>query len=245
MKPLSLILCTIGIIGIFFALSMDTSVATYGGDRIHNIGLISDRQNYVIASGILLLVGVILFGFSTISIRSTPNQQRASFKNVLHGLAAYQLIGVCLGFGTCRLLAYNLVISGWGFRYMDLDRLWLTPTYVHLWVIDFPVSLVYMYLFDLPAHIGEAYIGPIWWTFLPYFIWKLHSTRKLTLVAGWSLIVLALPIPLLIVWALLTKGILPQLEGYVATLPSLPLFFTGKWLIRKRPLQKRAVDITV
>lgn len=236
MKPLSLFLCAIGIIGIIFAILMDTSVATYGGDRIHNIGLISDQQNYVIVSGILLLVGVILFGFSTSSIRSTQKQQLPSLGYFLQGLAAYKLIGVCLGLGTCRLIAYYLVTSQWNYS------LGLTLSYFHLLVVDFPVSLVYT-LLELPGDIGLAYIGPIWWAFLPYFIWKLHSIRKLKQVLGWSLIVLALPMPLLIVWSLLNNAT-PELVGYVLAFLSLPLFFAGKWLIRKKPLQKKEVSVT-
>jgi hypothetical protein len=72
MKLFSLVLCILASFGIFLALSMDTSVATSYG-RVHNVGLVSDRQIYIIASALFLLIGVILFGFST--LRPASNQQ--------------------------------------------------------------------------------------------------------------------------------------------------------------------------
>ena len=42
-----------------YAMNMDVSVSTYAG-RVNNIGLMSDRQNYLIFSGIIFLAGVIL-----------------------------------------------------------------------------------------------------------------------------------------------------------------------------------------
>lgn len=59
---------------------MDTTVPTGIGGRVHNIGLLSDRQTYLFVSGILLLVGSVLFGFST--LRATNNQQTGS-RNML------------------------------------------------------------------------------------------------------------------------------------------------------------------
>ena len=39
---------------------MGTSVPSLSGNRIHNIGLMNEKQNFLIASGIILLIGVIL-----------------------------------------------------------------------------------------------------------------------------------------------------------------------------------------
>ena len=61
----------IGMIGlIYFFLIFDTSVPvptstimgeTYGGGRVNNLGLMSDRQNGMIFSGIFLIVGVVFY----------------------------------------------------------------------------------------------------------------------------------------------------------------------------------------
>jgi len=38
---------------------MDTSVSTSLGGRIHNIGLMNEKQNYIIVSSVILLVGIL------------------------------------------------------------------------------------------------------------------------------------------------------------------------------------------
>src|SRR6476619_5935030 len=55
----------LGIIGIVFALNMDTSVDAsdpFGGStgRVNNIGLMNDKQNYLIASSVAAVLGGIL-----------------------------------------------------------------------------------------------------------------------------------------------------------------------------------------
>jgi hypothetical protein len=46
---------TLGLIGVVAALMMDVSV-----DGINNIGLISDRQNYLIVAALMVIVGLVL-----------------------------------------------------------------------------------------------------------------------------------------------------------------------------------------
>ena len=67
--PIGTILFGLGIIGIFAALSMDVSVAVpvqtilgerIGGGRVNNIGLMQDRQNYLMLSGLFVIGGIIL-----------------------------------------------------------------------------------------------------------------------------------------------------------------------------------------
>lgn len=63
MKNLGTILFVIAILLGVYALSMDTTVSTevFGQSiKVNNIGLMSDKQNYLITSGILLLVGLIM-----------------------------------------------------------------------------------------------------------------------------------------------------------------------------------------
>lgn len=50
----------LGVAGIVGALFMDTTVSS-GIGRIHNIGLMNDQQNYLIVSGIVAIIGIILF----------------------------------------------------------------------------------------------------------------------------------------------------------------------------------------
>jgi di/tricarboxylate transporter len=65
------IFIVIGIFGLLYSFFvMDTSVVTEAGHRVNNIGLMNDKQNYIIISGIFLFLGVIL----NISNRSKMNK---------------------------------------------------------------------------------------------------------------------------------------------------------------------------
>ena len=64
------IFIVIGVFGLLYAFTMDTSVATEAGHRVNNLGLMNDKQNYIIISGIFLFLGVIL----NISNRSKINK---------------------------------------------------------------------------------------------------------------------------------------------------------------------------
>jgi hypothetical protein len=45
---------------IILALAMDTSVSTPAGQRVHNIGLLNQQQNFLMLGAVLAVVGVIL-----------------------------------------------------------------------------------------------------------------------------------------------------------------------------------------
>lgn len=67
MRTLGISILIIGIILGIYALSMDTSVqVNYSGDsfglpdRVNNLGLMNDRQNYLIVAGVLLIIGTII-----------------------------------------------------------------------------------------------------------------------------------------------------------------------------------------
>jgi hypothetical protein len=47
--------------------------------------------------------------------------------------------------------------------------------YLPLWIVDFPISIAY---FACPIPWAEALIGPVWWFFLPIFIWRLVQAWK-------------------------------------------------------------------
>lgn len=65
MKATGIVLLVIGAIALFIAFIMDTTVATgLGSERVHNIGLMNDRQNIIIVSGVLAVIGAIFLGFA-------------------------------------------------------------------------------------------------------------------------------------------------------------------------------------
>ena len=60
MKAIGIVLLVIGSIAFLVGFNMDTSVATdFGGRRVHNIGLMNDRQNIIIFAGILAVIGAV------------------------------------------------------------------------------------------------------------------------------------------------------------------------------------------
>jgi hypothetical protein len=66
-RPASSSLRTFGIVTsviagvlIILALAMDTSVSTPAGQRVHNIGLLNQQQNFLMLGAVLAVVGVIL-----------------------------------------------------------------------------------------------------------------------------------------------------------------------------------------
>lgn len=69
MKVTGLILLLAGILIIMYSLNMDTTVAVPNSttwlpsQRVNNIGLMNDKQNYLIISGIVTITGVILLVF--------------------------------------------------------------------------------------------------------------------------------------------------------------------------------------
>lgn len=68
-KMAGYLLGVLGILGLILAFQLDVSVqvpVTYiggeaiGGGRVNNLGLMQDRQNYLMVSGLLLLLGVLM-----------------------------------------------------------------------------------------------------------------------------------------------------------------------------------------
>ena len=61
MKKIGISVLIIGLVGLVLALGIDTSVATgHGDNRVHNIGLMSEKQNYLFVAIALAVVGVVL-----------------------------------------------------------------------------------------------------------------------------------------------------------------------------------------
>jgi hypothetical protein len=88
MRTLGIVMIIIGIFLGIFALSMDTSVQVeypmgnpFGfPERVNNNGLMSDKQNYLIFSGILLILGVIIL------LKSETNSDERTSKDRNHNL---------------------------------------------------------------------------------------------------------------------------------------------------------------
>ncbi|KMV68675.1 hypothetical protein AI29_07865 [bacteria symbiont BFo2 of Frankliniella occidentalis] len=60
MKALGYVLVAIGGIWLLVALNMDTTVETFSGMRVNNIGLVSSKQTQTIVAGLITLIGVII-----------------------------------------------------------------------------------------------------------------------------------------------------------------------------------------
>jgi len=59
MRNVGYFLLVVGMLCIVGALAMDVSVSA-GARRVNNIGLMADRQNYILIGGLMLLVGVVM-----------------------------------------------------------------------------------------------------------------------------------------------------------------------------------------
>jgi flagellar basal body-associated protein FliL len=64
MKRFGLVILVVGLFGILGSMAMDTTVASLGGGRIHNIGLLNEKQGLLTVFGVLMIVGALLSGFA-------------------------------------------------------------------------------------------------------------------------------------------------------------------------------------
>lgn len=60
MKNLGITILLVGFAGLIFTMTMDTSIETASGGRVNNIGLISDKQNFLMLFGVWSLIGAVL-----------------------------------------------------------------------------------------------------------------------------------------------------------------------------------------
>lgn len=74
MKAVGIVILILGMIGAVASMVMDVSVATSGGMRVNNIGLMADRQNYLIISGFIAIAGLLLALFGDrVNFKSSEN----------------------------------------------------------------------------------------------------------------------------------------------------------------------------
>lgn len=75
MRGFGFFLCVAGLVAVIAALMMDTSVATLGGGRVNNLGLMADRQLYTLLGGIVLVAGVLMVLFTGKSLAGVANAE--------------------------------------------------------------------------------------------------------------------------------------------------------------------------
>jgi len=91
MKNIGLALIILGVIGLCYSYNMKTTVTTeakylgYGIEvppmTVNNLGLIEDRRNALMLSGIVAIVGAILYAASSIQQSKTNSFQTTTFTN--------------------------------------------------------------------------------------------------------------------------------------------------------------------
>lgn len=93
MKTLGIFLLSIGIIWGVVTFNLETTVETEDqyiagiyipGGKIHNIGKMDEKRNHLILSALLIITGVVLFGFSSIRPSSVPTSPSKSTRRCPH-----------------------------------------------------------------------------------------------------------------------------------------------------------------
>lgn len=64
MKPFGVLLCIAALVTLVLGFTYDTSVATTGLGRVHNIGLLNEKQNIIIVGGAMLVAGALVLALS-------------------------------------------------------------------------------------------------------------------------------------------------------------------------------------
>jgi hypothetical protein len=74
-------------------------------------------------------------------------------------------------------LSIGLCITRFAFylAFYTTDAQWQLNL-IPLWIADLPITVIYWWL---PVPIGEAFIGPVWWFFLPQLIWWAIYGRRM------------------------------------------------------------------
>lgn len=74
MKTIGVIVLVVGVLAFLVGFNMDTTVAAgdYGLRRVHNIGLMNDRQNIIIFAGVLAVIGTLLFSLAGKNKQPSP-----------------------------------------------------------------------------------------------------------------------------------------------------------------------------
>lgn len=90
MRNFSILLLLAGVVTFFLGFNMDTTVYS-GGERVHNLGLMNDRQNLFIFGGVLSVVGALFFAFASKSPTNKLNATAVFDGDRNLNAASYQL----------------------------------------------------------------------------------------------------------------------------------------------------------
>jgi hypothetical protein len=98
MKPAGAILCAVGLLAAFyFVFVFDASVPTDAGSRVFNIGLIADRQNGLMFSlGLAVIGAILLVGGSVREPVRSPEEARRSRNRVVLAVVGTLVLIVAL-----------------------------------------------------------------------------------------------------------------------------------------------------
>lgn len=95
MRNFGLFLIAAAVILGVYALQMDVSVAVGDGSRVNNIGLMADRQNYLLVAVAMLIAGVLasrrLTSPRRVELRKTPNHEVDEFELYKEDSGRYEL----------------------------------------------------------------------------------------------------------------------------------------------------------
>ena len=76
MKKIGFVVLIISIVLLIAAFSMDVSVYSDSGYRVNNIGLMNERQNMIIISAAMSIIGVLLILFGGTGASKTPQSAK-------------------------------------------------------------------------------------------------------------------------------------------------------------------------
>lgn len=91
MRIFGFAIVALGVVLAFISMSMDVSVVAGNGMRVNNIGLMADRQNYLIVSGFVVICGLLLAIFSD-KLKAAPKDAEPTSQD--EGINASRLDGV-------------------------------------------------------------------------------------------------------------------------------------------------------
>lgn len=98
----------LGLIAILTVLSIDTSVSSGAAGRVHNIGLLYEKQNLFIASALLTLIGAVMV---IVGVAVRPNPQPYGLGQKIGIGVAWAAAGLAAGWLAYGLIQQNPILS--------------------------------------------------------------------------------------------------------------------------------------
>lgn len=111
LTPIGILLLVLGTIGMAVALCINTSVLTSVG-AINNLGLMNDKQNYIIISSVVLLVGVVFAVAGLMKNNTATLSGQAATSETMECPACAEVIKAKAT--VCRFCGYKIGINQQG-----------------------------------------------------------------------------------------------------------------------------------